>query len=158
MCIMKACNPICYFIQSEDRLLKKIISSNIQFSRRRHTFSLSSNGSVLRIKLLRHSVETIREKGTEIKPTRSNSDRLAEIRISRILTMQMHDIALNATLLKNKLLQDDLAQSDLLRRRLYTLTTMARTHDLVPKWFLRSSDWLMRSELGYALRVVLFQT
>ena len=31
----------------------------------------------------------------------------------------------------------------------YRRTRVARTHDLVPKYFLRSSDWLMRSELGY---------
>ena len=30
----------------------------------------------------------------------------------------------------------------------YTLTRLARTHDLVPKWFSRSPDWLRRSELG----------
>ena len=41
--------------------------------------------------------------------------------------------------------------------RLVMLILLARTHDLVPKLqFLRSSDWLMRSELGY-LRVILFQ-
>ena len=32
------------------------------------------------------------------------------------------------------------------------LTRLARTHDLVPKSSLRSSDWLMRSELGYFAR------
>ena len=29
---------------------------------------------------------------------------------------------------------------------------MARTHELVPKQFLRSSDWLMRSEVRYFSR------
>ena len=31
-------------------------------------------------------------------------------------------------------------------------TRLARLHDLVPKPFLRSCDWLMRSELGYCAR------
>ena len=33
--------------------------------------------------------------------------------------------------------------------RLYTLARLAWTHDLVLMQFLRSSDWLMHSELGY---------
>ena len=32
------------------------------------------------------------------------------------------------------------------------LTLLARTHNLVPQQFLRSSDWLMHSELGYFAR------
>ena len=34
----------------------------------------------------------------------------------------------------------------------YTLIGLAWTHNLVPKQVLRSSNWLMRSELGYFAR------
>ena len=39
----------------------------------------------------------------------------------------------------------------------YTLTRLAKTQKLVLKSFLRSSDWVMRSELQATLHVVLFQ-
>ena len=59
---------------------------------------------------------------------------------------------------ENQLVHFKVAATSLkLEVRLYTLTILARTHDLVPKYFLRSSDWLMRSELGYFARIVLFQ-
>ena len=37
----------------------------------------------------------------------------------------------------------------------YALTWLAQTNDLVPKQFLRSSNWVMRSELGYFARSLL---